>query len=61
MDYLKGDAKTVSTPTQQSASKKTKASPKQDDKFVKYVEQSLKKINDQIEDLLEKLRVRRSL
>ena len=61
VDYLKGDAKITSTTTQQVASKKTKTSSKQDDKFAKSVEQSLKKINDQIEDLLEKLRVRRSL
>lgn len=61
VSYLKGDVKTTVAPEQTASKKPLKSSSKQDDKFVKSVEQSLKKINDQIEDLLEKLRVRRSL
>ena len=40
---------------------KKKAPAPQDDRFFKDIEQTLKKVNDQVEDMLEKVRVRRGL
>lgn len=45
-----------------SSKNSSKAKPiAQDDRFLKSMEQTLKKINDQVEDMLEKVRVRRGL
>ncbi len=55
-DYLNKEKKPSST----KSSSKPKPIP-QDDRFLKDLEQTLKKVNDQIEDMLEKVRVRRGL
>lgn len=67
VDYLNKENKkaasstTTSTTTSSSPKKKSKYASTQDDKFLKSLEQNLKRINDQVEDMLEKLRVRRGL
>ena len=60
VDYLnKENQKT--TPSLSSPKKKPKSANTQDDKFLRSLEQNLKRVNDQVEDMLEKLRVRRGL
>ncbi len=63
VDYLNKENKKApsSTPASSSPKKKSKYASTQDDKFLKSLEQNLKRINDQVEDMLEKLRVRRGL
>ena len=56
VEYLNKEKK--SSPSKNSS--KAKPIP-QDDKFLKELEQTLKKVNDQVEDMLEKVRVRRGL
>jgi len=47
-------------PITKNNNSKPKPAP-QDDRFLKELEQTLKKVNDQVEDMLEKVRVRRGL
>lgn len=66
MDYLnkdKEDAKEEkkSLKNDKKPSRPTSGLSKQDEKFLKTLEETLKKVNNQIEDMLEKIRVRRGL
>jgi hypothetical protein len=54
MDYLE-DSKDRKPNSQR------KNSEPQDDKFLKYLEQNLKRVNNEVEEMLEKVRVRRGL
>ncbi|MBS3156942.1 hypothetical protein J4442_02095 [Candidatus Woesearchaeota archaeon] len=56
-DYLNKEKKSNS---QSKGSAKAKPIP-QDDRFLRSLEQTLKKVNDEVEDMLEKVRVRRGL
>jgi hypothetical protein len=58
MDYLDGE----NEPKKGGSSKqKSPTSNKQDEKFLKYLEQNLKRVNNEVEDMLEKVRIRRGL
>ncbi|MAG52689.1 MAG: hypothetical protein CMH62_01880 [Nanoarchaeota archaeon] len=62
MNYLDGeDDKGNSSKKESKKSAPSTGLSKHDEKLLKNLEQTLKKVNNQIEDMLEKVRVRRGL
>ncbi len=62
MDYLDGDnGEREEAPKSKKEVKKEKTANRQDEKFLKYLESNLKRVNNEVEDMLEKVRVRRGL
>lgn len=61
LNYLAGEKE--EKPNQKKTSQKSQSSnvSYQDEKLLKEMEQTLKKINNQVEDLLERIRVKRRL
>lgn len=63
MNYLAGEKEEKKEQGQKKTSQKSQSSnvSYQDEKLLKEMEQTLKKINNQVEDLLERIRVKRRL
>lgn len=58
-DYLNKDGASPDSEKKDSPKKEVRDLSKHDEKLLKTLEQTLKKVNNQIEDMLEKVRVRR--
>ncbi|MBU2639331.1 MAG: hypothetical protein KKG75_01345 [Nanoarchaeota archaeon] len=64
MEYLDGNGSSKNTKSDKKESSSKKSAPtrdlsKHDKKLLKEMEQNLKKINNMVEDMLERVRVRR--